>query len=114
MIDIVGNGRIQGILEDPAHFILRAVRAETLQDWISDTGAYLSRAKCRMHNGVYRTSDLADSGIPAVLRHQFWMPEEAGRVVGRTAASGPVERALEVHCVLSASVRRLRIFFERF
>ena len=82
-IDLIGDDRIQAILDDPANFNLRAVRAETLQDWIPDTGTYLSRPKCRMQNGIFRTSGLARSGIPAELRHRFWMKEDADRVVGR-------------------------------
>ena len=82
-IDIVGDDRIQAILNDSTNFNLRAIRAETLLDWIPDMGTYSAPCRCRMQNGVFRTPGLATSGLPAELRHRFWMEEDAQRVVGQ-------------------------------
>ena len=81
-IDIVGDDRIQTILDDPDIFELRAIRAETLLDWIPDLGTYLAPSSCRSQNGIFRTSGLAQSGVPAILRHRFWLPEDVEAVTG--------------------------------
>ena len=81
-IDIVGDDRIQAILDDSANFNLRAIRAETLLDWMPDLGQYAAPAICRSQNGVFRTPGLAQSGLPAILRHRFSKEEGAARVVG--------------------------------
>ena len=81
-IDIVGDDRIQAILDDSANFNLRAIRAETLLDWMPDLGQYAAPAICRSQNGVFRTPSLAQSGLPAILRHRFWLEEDAALVVG--------------------------------
>jgi hypothetical protein len=81
-VDIVGDDRIQAILDDPNNFNLRAIRAETVLDWIPDLGQYAAPAVCRSQNGLFRTPGLAQSGLPATLRHRFFMEEEAVRVVG--------------------------------
>ena len=82
-IDIVGDDRIQAILDDSANFNLRAIRAETLLDWMPDLGQYAAPAICRSQNGVFRSPGLARSGLPGILRHRFWIEEEAARVVGK-------------------------------
>ena len=82
-VDTIGDDRIQAILDDPANFNFRTVRAGTFQDWVPDTGTYLSRPSYRMQNGVFRTVGLARSGVPAELRHRFWMKDYTDRVVGR-------------------------------
>jgi hypothetical protein len=82
-VDIVGDDRLQAILDDPRNFNLRALRAETILDWIPDLGTYTSPSRCRMQNGLHRTPGLAASGVPAVLRHRFWEPEDRAQIVGR-------------------------------
>ena len=81
-VDIAGDDSIQELLDDPRNFNLRAIRAETLLDWIPDLGQYAAPCECRSHNGVFRTIGLAGSGIPGILRHRFFMAEEAERIVG--------------------------------
>ncbi len=81
-IDVVGDDRIQAILDDPRNFNLRAIRAETIAEWVPDLGTYLAGNTCRSQNGVFRTPGLAASGIPATLRHRFWKEEDAARITG--------------------------------
>ena len=81
-IDLVGDDRIQAILDDPDNFNLRAIRAETTLDWMPDLGQYAAPAVCRSQNGLFRTPGLAQSGVPAIVRHRFFMEEEADKVVG--------------------------------
>jgi len=81
-IDVVGDDRIQAILDDPVNFNLRAIRAETILDWVPDLGQYAAPAVCRSQNGVFRTPALAQSGLPAILRHRFWIEEDVTSVVG--------------------------------
>ena len=81
--DIVGEDRLQAILDDTRNFNLRAIRAETILDWIPDLGTYTAPSRCRSQNGLHRTPGLADSGLPAVLRHRFWEPEDAEQIMGR-------------------------------
>ena len=81
-VDIVGEDRLQAILDDTRNFNLRAIRAETILDWIPDLGTYTSPSRCRSQNGLHRTPALAASGLPAVLRHRFWEPEDSEQIVG--------------------------------
>jgi hypothetical protein len=80
-VDIAGDDRLQAILDDPANFNLRAIRAETILDWIPDLGTYTAPSRCRMQHGLHRTPGLAASGVPAVLRHRFWEPEDAAAIL---------------------------------
>lgn len=79
-VDIVGNNRIQEILEDPANFSLPAGRAEVIQDWIPNIGQKGMPFRCK--HGVFRTDGLARSGVPSLLRHRFFERDEASRVIG--------------------------------
>ncbi len=81
-VDVVGEDRLQAILDDTRNFNLRAFRAETILDWIPDLGTYTAPSRCRSQNGLHRTPGLAASGLPAVLRHRFWEPEDREQIVG--------------------------------
>ncbi|MCC7207111.1 MAG: hypothetical protein IT323_07395 [Anaerolineae bacterium] len=81
-IDIVGDDRIDAIVNDPRHLSVSAYRAEVILDWIPDTGQYLAKAGCRAQNGLFRTAALAESGIPAILRQRFYKDDVIQRMIG--------------------------------
>ena len=80
-VDVIGDDRIQEILDDSANYVLDAFDAEVIEGWEPNIGQ--KAFPFRLGNGLFRSPSLANSGIPVSLRHRFWAPEEAERVIGK-------------------------------
>ncbi|MCY4373748.1 MAG: hypothetical protein OXC31_08195, partial [Spirochaetaceae bacterium] len=80
-IDVAGDDRIDAIAARDDAVVVNAVEAETLDGWQINVGQ--KAMPCRVGYGVYRTPSVAASGMPAVLRHRFWLSPEKERVCGR-------------------------------
>ena len=80
-IDVAGDERIDAIAARDDAGVVNAVEAETLDGWQINVGQ--KAMPFRVGYGVYRTPSVAASGMPAVLRHRFWLSPEKERVCGR-------------------------------
>lgn len=80
-VDVAGDDRIDAIAARDDIVVVNAVEAETLDGWQINVGQ--QNTPFRVGYGVYRTPSVAASGMPAVLRHRFWMPPEKEQVCGR-------------------------------
>ena len=78
-VDVIGDDRIEAIAADAV--AINAVEAETIDGWQINVG---QRAMpFRVGYGLYRTPSLSAAGLPALLRHRFWVSPEKERVCGR-------------------------------
>jgi len=80
-VDVAGDDRIDAIAARDDIVVVNAVEAETLDGWQINVGQ--QNTPFRVGYGVYRTPSVAASGMPAVLRHRFWLPPEKEQVCGR-------------------------------
>ena len=80
-VDVAGDDRIDAIAARGDVVVVNAVEAETLDGWQINVGQ--KAMPFRVGYGVYRTPSVAESGMPAVLRHRFWLPPEKEQVCGR-------------------------------
>ena len=80
-VDVAGDDRIDSIAARDDAVVVNAVEAETLDGWQINVGQ--KAMPFRVGYGVYRTPSVAGSGMPAVLRHRFWLPPEKEQVCGR-------------------------------
>lgn len=80
-VDVAGDDRIDAIAARDDIVVVNAVEAETLDGWQINVGQ--QNTPFRVGYGVYRTPSVASSGMPAVLRHRFWLPPEKEQVCGR-------------------------------
>ncbi len=80
-VDLAGDDRIDAIAARDDIVVVNAVEAETLDGWQINVGQ--QNTPFRVGYGVYRTPSVAASGMPAVLRHRFWLPPEKEQVCGR-------------------------------
>ena len=79
-VDVAGDDRIDAIATRDDIVVVNAVEAETLDGWQINVGQ--KAMPFRVGYGVYRTPSVAASGMPAVLRHRFWLPPEKEQVCG--------------------------------
>ena len=80
-VDVASDDRIDAIAARGDVVVVNAVEAETLDGWQINVGQ--KAMPFRVGYGVYRTPSVAASGMPAVLRHRFWLPPEKEQVCGR-------------------------------
>ena len=80
-VDVAGDNRIDAIAARDDIVVVNAVEAETLDGWQINVGQ--QNMPFRVGYGVYRTSSVAASGMPAVLQHRFWLSPEKEQVCGR-------------------------------
>ena len=73
-IDVVGDDTIQQIMGQQDQVLLRAPRAEALENWIPDVGQAYQPYRC-LH-GVYRSPEMSTAGIPGVLRHRWFEAQD--------------------------------------
>ena len=80
-VDMVGDDRIDGLVARDDAVVLPAVEAEEIDGWQINIGQ--ESMPFRVGYGLYRTPSLAASGMPALLRHKFWLSPEKEQVQGR-------------------------------
>ena len=80
-VDMVGDDRIDGLVARDDAVVLPAVEAEEIDGWQINIGQ--ESMPFRVGYGLYRTPSLAASGMPALLRHKFWLSPEKEQVCGR-------------------------------
>ena len=80
-MDVVGDDRIDGLVARDDAVVLPAVEAEEIDGWQINIGQ--ESMPFRVGYGLYRTASLAASGMPALLRHKFWLSPEKEQVLGR-------------------------------
>ena len=78
---MVGDDRIDGLVARDDAVVLPAVEAEEIDGWQINIGQ--ESMPFRVGYGLYRTPSLAASGMPALLRHKFWLSPEKEQVLGR-------------------------------
>ena len=69
------------LLPATMRWCLPAVEAEEIDGWQINIGQ--ESMPFRVGYGLYRTPSLAASGMPALLRHKFWLSPEKEQVQGR-------------------------------
>ena len=79
-VDMVGDDRIDGLVARDDAVVLPAVEAEEIDGWQINIGQ--ESMPFRVGYGLYRTPSLAASGMPALLRHKFWLSPEKEQVQG--------------------------------
>ena len=79
-VDVVGDDRIDGLVARDDAVVLPAVEAEEIDGWQINIGQ--ESMPFRVGYGLYRTPSLAASGMPALLRHKFWLSPEKEQVRG--------------------------------
>ena len=79
-VDVVGDDTINATMDLADTVVLRTPSAEHLENWIPDGGHVYQPYRC-MH-GVYRSPEMSQAGIPALLRHRWFHTEERIAVRG--------------------------------
>ena len=79
-VDVVGDDTINATMDRADTVVLRTPSAEKLENWIPDGGQVYQPYRC-MH-GVYRSPEMSQAGIPALLRHRWFHTEERIAVRG--------------------------------
>ena len=114
-VDVIGDDRIDAIAAGAGTVAVNAVEAETIDGWQINVG---QRAMpFRVGYGLYRTPSLSAAGLPALLRHRFWVSPEKERVCGRrfiglllyAAAGDECRYTMQAGSELLGSVRPRRL-----